>query len=552
MFCSQCGKQVQEGAEFCDDCETKIKKTDDLAKTEETKNNYVEFDPQPTWGQNTNGVNMVYKILNEKDQSWTTQDSSSYFEWACPGGNGYFAAVAAHTSDEDKKSLDLRKQALKKLCSKVAEFVKKDYDVTVSRTVEKERTVTIDVPKERKVGLFKKEQYIDHETKTEKYKENETITYKGWRLERLVRKKDEYVCGHIAYWTYFDYCLGANGQLYLVVSEHQDRSESDLIYEPSEHVLVLNCLCYSPAFLASTFYNVYSAVISGAIGALDAIPIDENDSLRNVNLELDDGFYYNFPIQIDNVDSFTYGFLSGVIERVVNLLDDAGKEACCQKYEYMKSFLYPEDQVSTVDKAEASTAQQGSSNLEKNNLNDIPITTDDFDVEIYALIAAKAYGQHTGDIDYRFVQILIQFRTEVAKVIASKHQEFMPIYEFFKENRWSPDFNLLLDELVKTSHLIDDMDYAILLAAFVSFMERSADSDLPVAYAETTIKAIQASGGEITEVASMFLFCTVLWFSDYRNFKERVYENIKKLVSENWYSEKAEIDLENVKRVALK
>jgi len=293
--------------------------------------NYIEFNPQKTLGANTNGVNLVYELLSKNDQSWLTQSNSSVCRWGCPGGNGYFAAVAAHVSEDDKRYLNDHEQALRKICAVIAEFVKKDYDVTFFRTVEREKTITVDVPKVRKVGFFKKEEYIDHETRTEKYSEQETVTYKGWEIERLVRKED-YGYGNPPDTLYISYCLGADGKLYIVASENNDNADP----------VVLECIFFSPAFLSNRFTNIYSAAISGVIGALDAIPMDQNDPLRNVHIKIDSDYYYNFPLQIDDGHSYSYGFLDGVIKRLVCLLDESSKKECYKKYDWMGKYLYPE------------------------------------------------------------------------------------------------------------------------------------------------------------------------------------------------------------------
>ena len=75
--------------------------------------NYLEFKPQTVWGEYSNGVDLVYRLLNDRDQSWMTQSNSSVCRWACPGGNGYFAAAKAHLSDDDKKFLSDREQAFR-------------------------------------------------------------------------------------------------------------------------------------------------------------------------------------------------------------------------------------------------------------------------------------------------------------------------------------------------------------------------------------------------------------------------------------------------------
>ena len=301
----------------------------------------LDFNPQPALGVNTNGVNMVMNLLDSNDRSWLTQSTVSVHRTACACGHGFFNAIVEQFEGENKKYIDDQKNALSFICNAVSEFVNKDFDVCYTRCVTKEKTITVDVPKVRKVGFFKTENYIEHETRIEKYTEEERCVYKGWIIERLFRQEGN---GSSKETLFFDYCLGANGKLYMVVSHNEDKSAPIEVFE---------CVCYSPAFLRNTFCNVYSSAISGVIGVLDAIPTDCNDSRRNIHIVLDDDYYYNYPIQIDDGHDYPYGFLDGVIIRLINLLDEKGKNECCKKYEKMRRYIFPTEanssQVQDVD-----------------------------------------------------------------------------------------------------------------------------------------------------------------------------------------------------------
>ena len=172
---------------------------------------YVEFNPQKPASSTSNGTMVYANLLKNKDEAWLTQCASALKRDGA-FTNGYFSAVVEYSSDDEKKILSEREQMVEMVGSAVAEFVDKEYDATYSQNIEKERTITVDVPMVRKIGLFKKEEYIEHKTKVEKYTEKEPVTYSGWVIERLYKKED-YGQGNGCDILTMDYCLGKDGKI---------------------------------------------------------------------------------------------------------------------------------------------------------------------------------------------------------------------------------------------------------------------------------------------------------------------------------------------------
>ena len=478
--------------------------------------NYVEFNPQPIWGEDTNGVGLIFKLLNEKNPSWMTQSNSAVRGWACQGGNGLFTAIVGHLSDDDKKTLLEREQTLNKICSAVAEFVKKDYDVTFSRTVEKERAVTIDVPKVRKVGFFKKEEYIDHETKIEKYTEDDIITYKGWRIERLIRSEG-FGNGASSDVMILDYCLGADGKLYMIASEQNSKDGSEV---------VLRCICYSPLFLSNTFCNVYAAAVSGVIGTLDAIPMDESDPARNNHITLDDDYFYNFPIQIDEGASFPYGFLDGTICRLIRLLDESDKEACYRRYEWMSSFLYPQKQ--TVESKDI----KSNSNMQTKGTD----STRKFSFDEFVLFSANEFSRkpHAEQKDEFmtnpngcFLSAFLTERLVAADDLAKRYPQYDELVTRIVDNQQlGLSYEKLSEERqVATNlageHIDNDKEIFVLLTAYQAFLSQGTTDEgvraINRQMAET-IRGLDIVVGGWEEL----MVAVALWFFDANNFQEAV------------------------------
>ena len=292
--------------------------------------NIIEFDPKPVMGTSSNGVRMLFEIMSNQDSAWLIQSNSAMHGWGCPSGNGLFAALLQakkNSGDEqDRQMLQGSEQMLKQVCAAVSEFVNKEYDLVFTQMVQKQKKVEVKVPKVRKVGLFKKEEYFVSEYRTETYNAAEDVCFKGWRLERLFRQEGS---GSGAETLLMDYCLGADGKLYCIISKK----------EGNPGFYAMECITYSPLFLSSSFCNVYTAALSGVCGVMDAIPVDPDDPSRKVHITLDDEYYYNFPVQIDDHSQYPYNYLDGVLARLSSLLDEDGVKRCLEKYEWMKEYL---------------------------------------------------------------------------------------------------------------------------------------------------------------------------------------------------------------------
>lgn len=292
---------------------------------------YLDFNPKPVVHPDTNLVHVVRNMYINNDKNLLVQ-SSSIFTDISKGAESFFLDAMANFDEELKDNLKKHEERLGVICKTVAEFVTKEYDKAFTKIVEKERSVTVAVPKVRKVGLFKKEEYIEHETKIEKYQEEEDVAFKGWRIERLFRT-ESYGPSAPEFSLFFDYYLGADGNLYLVVHSQRKSPNSEVIIS-DPNIAVLKCIVATPILLAKPFFNIFFTAAAGVLGALDAIPILNNHPLRqnHLNFGYEDGnYFFNFPIQIDDQKNYPYPFLEGVITRLFALLDNEVKDKCLDK-----------------------------------------------------------------------------------------------------------------------------------------------------------------------------------------------------------------------------
>ena len=286
---------------------------------------YREFEPKQPVGMDTNLVSITSQQMLSHSDSWLTQGTDTLVKMVCWGLNSYFYGVMNSTGDELRENLAGREQKLRNFCNTIIKYSSLDYDLQYPVQVEKERTITVEVPKERKAGLFRKETYMEKEERTEKYTAVETVCYKGWLLERLYRIEGT---GDRAEILYLDYCLGYDGNIYMLVSKEGVPTEPQ----------VFRCWCFTQEVLNDQHCNVYNAVLGGIIGALDAVSLDPNKPSRNTHLQLDDDYQYNFLVQVED-DEYAFNFTGGTYYRVLGLLTGEEQQRCFDENEWIRAMF---------------------------------------------------------------------------------------------------------------------------------------------------------------------------------------------------------------------
>ena len=229
--------------------------------------NYIEFNPHAPLPSDSKGTDMGCDAIMNKDQRLLESNNlGTRFTWPLLF-NGVMAALEHYSqqgsSSPEKPNIHAEiGEFVQWVAAAAAEFIGKDYDLVYKEIVKKQRTVMVDVTKTRKVGLFKKETYVEQEARTEEYDAVEEIAFKGWLLERLIREAPSENP------LFIDYCLSADGKLYTVISEG-----GTLL--PNEHVFkcVMVPIDLFSHVMTNTFANVYALALGGSIGVLDAVPL---------------------------------------------------------------------------------------------------------------------------------------------------------------------------------------------------------------------------------------------------------------------------------------
>lgn len=143
----------------------------------------------PVYDIGSNACDILMRLLRDCDQSWLTQWADSVIDWGAKAANSYFDYWTRQLDENQKMFLNMQGGILEKTCMAVSEYCAKPYDLTYYKTIEKEREITVDVPKVRKVGLFKKETYIDKEVRIENTQKIKRFHSKAGELKDYTNRK---------------------------------------------------------------------------------------------------------------------------------------------------------------------------------------------------------------------------------------------------------------------------------------------------------------------------------------------------------------------------
>ena len=140
-------------------------------------------------------------------------------------------------------------------------------------------------------------------------------------------------------------------------------------------------------------------------------------------------------------------------------------------------------------------------------------------------------GDSEESADFILSQNFIVNRTVLAFMVAQKHPEIAEVYNQILDSqinltKGSRDdfYELLANDTKKLNeHLSDelrsDIDYMILSSAHTSFMLRGAQG-YDKLVVDLLVKVIAANPQTPSEESAQELLCSILWFSDYENYRE--------------------------------
>lgn len=265
----------------------------------------------------TNGENIFTQSVQDPDTSWFTQANAPYITFADISQSVFSDYKTLGLPADVLETISATEAALSECARETAANCKKTFDVSALVTEEEEVITYEDVPKVVKAGLFKKEiRYERVERKTMKSVTKE-VYFKGWLLEHFYRKSESQYITEYMNW---DYCLGADGNVYLLNSYGQMQPDQNNCESYCKcRYRIYKCIPLTPLLIVAQNANILIALNSSFAGVLDYVApggLPEQETWENGEL-----YHWNYPITTKQVpEENVYPFGRGLKMRLDSLL----------------------------------------------------------------------------------------------------------------------------------------------------------------------------------------------------------------------------------------
>lgn len=265
----------------------------------------------------TNGESIFIESIQDPDTSWFTQANAPITKFADFSQSVFGDYKALGLSAEVLNTISETMDTLSACARETAAKCKRAFNVSALITEEEEVITYEDVPKVVKTGLFKKEtRYERVERKTMKSVTKE-VYFKGWLLEHFYRKSESQYVTEYMNW---DYCLGADGNVYLLNSYGQlrpDQNNLESYYNCGYRIY--KCIPLTPLLITAANADILIALISSFTGVLDYVaPGGMPERKTLVHEEL---YHWNYPVTTNRVPKENvYPFGRGLKMRLDSLL----------------------------------------------------------------------------------------------------------------------------------------------------------------------------------------------------------------------------------------
>ena len=151
--------------------------------------------------------------------------------------------------------------------------------------------------------------------------------------------------------------------------------------------------------------------------------------------------------------------------------------------------------------------------------------------EKYIQIGKEFCDAYHGNADECFKVKFLETRSRAAEMIAADSPEFSPVFKKIKSDQVSVGnlngntaISAEMDLLFDFIHLMTDKNYAILVAAYVAFIEQKGLENSAV---ENAIDCMDKAIGDVgitNDSVLDTLVCVALWFSDYHYYRNSISE----------------------------
>lgn len=169
------------------------------------------------------------------------------------------------------------------------------------------------------------------------------------------------------------------------------------------------------------------------------------------------------------------------------------------------------------------------------------------DIDVYAKIGAQVCGRDLENPPVQFVQFLFGHRVAVAEQIAGVHPSFAPVLHAMRLSSevasgdgeglgelLSAELDAMFELLQNDPSVANDVYFTVLFAGQGTFMERNSEDRGVSTGLITLVDNIGTAG--LRGLPAILVLTAALWFSDFKDYRSRLYQKNNELKREGWYS----------------
>ena len=173
-----------------------------------------------------------------------------------------------------------------------------------------------------------------------------------------------------------------------------------------------------------------------------------------------------------------------------------------------------------------------------------------FNINDYYVLGAELYSHFdTQGIDLRFTIILGQYFAQLSERIALEDSSYdvgnqkiqanhklMIDQEKSMSDALSDNLDYLIEASQQSKQLMDNLDFTILMAAHIAFMDRNnSERDLTNSSIEHIVQLINQLENEELDPLPASMLCVALWFGNYNDYQPTLIQHITERINLGQY-----------------
>lgn len=234
-----------------------------------------------------------------------------------PYGRMRFLELIEEYDQEHEDSLGTVYSRVFEAAREKASTITQPFDMAVTYEEQVKKESYIEIPREIKKGLFRKETIYEKKKQVDTSYKPITVKFNGWKLAHF-EKQYIWNAGTFGYVTYTngDYCLGDDGELYHVTTSYTRYNETST--GSAEYTCsVRKVIPFDNRLLRNQSQRLFVAVAHGLICAMDEVPIGGSKGGCHDNGQA--RYVFNFLPNPGGQDYVFQHMGEGAIARINNL-----------------------------------------------------------------------------------------------------------------------------------------------------------------------------------------------------------------------------------------